>query len=226
MAGFLHHVTQLSGQIQFAGLGHAVCDPDTGELIPLASGDVISVSVRDVIAGRRGAPGELRGRFDTGQQIGTLLCNSQSGVFGTMTALPNKQMLLPLGFRQDIERGAAEILTTVSGTEPQAYSVEIEEIRDHDAAMRNLIVHVTDPALLAQTGGIVQGMSGSPIIQNGRLIGAVTHVFVRDPTRGYGIFAENMYAQTAAQAVTAEKEAAGARAAAAGSQQEPAASGT
>ena len=218
-----YYLPSATGQIQFAGLGHAVCDPDTGELVPLASGDVIPVSVRDVIAGSRGAPGELRGRFDTGQSIGTLLSNSASGVFGTMTALPQKQMLMPLGFRQDIERGAATILTTVSGNTPQEFAVEIEEIRGRDAAMRNLIVHVTDPALLAQTGGIVQGMSGSPIIQNGRLVGAVTHVFVRDPTRGYGIFAENMYAQTAAQAVSAEREAAGEQAAAAGSQQKPAA---
>lgn len=200
------------GQIQFAGLGHAVCDPDTGEQIPLASGDVIAVSVRDVISGAAGAPGELRGRFDAGTAVGVLQSNHAAGVFGLMHTLPQKQMQMPLGFRQDVKRGPAQIFTTIDGTAPQAYSVEIEEIRSNDAAMRNLIVRVTDPVLLEKAGGIVQGMSGSPIIQDGRLIGAVTHVFVRDPTRGYGIFAENMYAQTASQAVSAET-AAGAQAA-------------
>ncbi len=195
------------GSVQFAGLGHAVCDADTGELIPLGSGDVIAVSVKDVRRGSAGAPGELKGRFDTGRAIGTLMSNHANGVFGTVYALPEKQILLPLGFAQDIRRGDAQIFTTISGAEPKAYSVEIEEIRSNDPAMRNLVLHVTDPELLEKAGGIVQGMSGSPIIQDGRLIGAVTHVFVKDPTRGYGIFAENMYAQTASQAVAAEKAA-------------------
>ena len=203
-----------TGGVQFAGLGHAVCDPDTGERIPLGSGDVIPVTVSSVTAGRRGTPGELHGQFHTAQSIGTLQSNDASGVYGVLSSLPPHQELLPLGFRQDISCGEAMIYTTVRGDTPQAYRVEIEEIRDRDTAMRDLVVHVTDPALLAATGGIVQGMSGSPIIQNGRLIGAVTHVFVRDPTRGYGIFAENMYAQTASEAVSAEQEAAGAASAA------------
>ena len=187
-----------AGKIRFAGLGHAVCDPDTGEQIPLASGDVIAVSVKDVRAGSAGRPGELRGSFETGDSIGTLLANTPSGVFGMMQALPQRQKRVPLGFRQDIRRGEAVIYTTVDGTQPHPYTVEIEEIRSADESLRDLVIHVTDPALLELTGGIVQGMSGSPIVQNGRLIGAVTHVFVQDPTRGYGIFAEHMYAQTAA----------------------------
>ena len=195
-----YYAASPSGQIQFAGLGHAVCDADTGGQIPLASGDVLAVEVNDVIAGAAGKPGELRGRFDTGEGIGTLLANTAYGVFGTMRRMPPHTFLLPLGFRQDISRGEAEIWTTVQGDTPRAYRVEIEEIRGDDTAMRNLILRVTDPELLRETGGIVQGMSGSPIVQNGRLIGAVTHVFVKDPTRGYGIFAENMYAQTAALA--------------------------
>ena len=187
-----------SGQIRFAGLGHAVCDPDTGEQIPLASGDVIAVSVNDVVSGSAGKPGELRGRFETGASIGTLLANTPSGVFGIMDALPQRQKLLPIGFRQDITRGEAEIYTTLDGDAPCAFTVEIEEIRSDDNAQRDLVIRVTDPALLELTGGIVQGMSGSPIVQHGRLVGAVTHVFVRDPTRGYGILAEHMYVQTAA----------------------------
>ena len=192
-----------AGQITFAGLGHAVCDPDTGELIPLGSGDVITVSVNDIVSGSAGKPGELRGKFDVGERIGTLSANTECGIFGSLRRLPRKQIRAPLGCRQDISRGEAVIYTTVDGTAPQAYSVEIEEIRGEDAAMRNLVIHVTDPALLEATGGIVQGMSGSPILQNGRLIGAVTHVFIKDPTRGYGIFAENMYAQTADLAAAA-----------------------
>ncbi len=187
-----------SGQIRFAGLGHAVCDPDTGEQIPLASGDVISVTVNDVVSGSAGKPGELRGRFETGGSIGTLLANTPSGVFGLMKKLPKQKARLPIGFRQDITRGEAEIYTTVDGDAPRPFAVEIEEIRSDDNAQRDLVIHVTDPALLELTGGIVQGMSGSPIVQHGRLVGAVTHVFVRDPTRGYGILAEHMYVQTAA----------------------------
>lgn len=191
------------GQISFAGLGHAVCDADTGSQIPLASGDVIAVSVRDIVSGHAGKPGELLGRFDIGESIGTLSANTSCGIFGTLIQPPQKQLSVPLGFRQDISRGPAVMYTTLDGSSPQPYSIEIEEIRGEDAALRNLVIHVTDPALLEHAGGIVQGMSGSPILQNGRLIGAVTHVFVRDPTRGYGIFAENMYAQTASLAASA-----------------------
>ena len=198
-----YYTRAASGQITFAGLGHAVCDADTGAQIPLASGDVIAVSVRDIVSGSAGKPGELLGRFDIGEQIGTLSANTPSGVFGSLVRLPRKQLSVPLGFRQDISRGEAVMYTTLDGTAPQPYSIEIEEIRDDDSALRNLVIHVTDPALLHNAGGIVQGMSGSPIVQNGRLVGAVTHVFVRDPTRGYGIFAENMYAQTAALAASA-----------------------
>lgn len=192
-----YYTQSATGQVQFAGLGHAVCDTDTGEQIPLASGDVVGVSVTDILKGSAGVPGELRGTFDTGCSIGTLLANTRSGVFGTMNALPDGARRLPIGLRQDVKRGAAEICTTLHGAVPRSYDVEIEEIRGNDPALRNLVIRVTDPALLRDAGGIVQGMSGSPIVQNGRLIGAVTHVFVKDPTRGYGIFAENMFAQTA-----------------------------
>lgn len=210
-----YYTQSATGAVQFAGLGHAVCDTDTGRLLPLASGDVISVTVTDVIKGSAGVPGELRGRFDTARSIGTLLANTASGVFGTMDSLPDGARAVPLGFRQDVKRGAAVIYATLHGDAPRAYDVEIEEIRGSDPALRNLILRVTDPELLREAGGIVQGMSGSPIVQNGQLIGAVTHVFVKDPTRGYGIFAENMFAQTASLA-DAESPAAAALSPAAG----------
>ncbi len=189
-----------NGLSYFAGLGHPVCDIDTGQQIPLASGDVIGAQVSDIRIGTPGNPGALRGTFDTSHAIGTLLSNAGSGVYGTMTDIPAQKQTVELGFRQDIHEGEAELYTTLSGNTPQRFTVEIETIRPNDSGMRNLVVHVTDPDLLSQTGGIVQGMSGSPILQDGKLIGAVTHVFVKDPTRGYGIFAEHMYAQTTAQA--------------------------
>lgn len=188
------------GQIRFAGLGHAVCDTDTGERIPLASGDVAAVDIREIVRGTAGRPGELRGIFDPHRNTGTVLANTAGGVFGTVDALPDKQLAVPIAGRHEIRRGPAVIYTTLHGTQPQAYAAEIEEIRSNDPNLRDLVVRATDPRLLEAAGGIVQGMSGSPIVQDGRLAGAVTHVFVRDPTRGYGIFAENMYAQTAAQA--------------------------
>ncbi len=184
-----------TGTVDFAGLGHAVCDADTGEQIPLASGDVIPVRVTEILAGTAGKPGELRGVFDTAHSIGTLLSNRECGVFGNMNRLPENAVSVPLGYRQDVHRGEAYIYTTLDGTKPQAYAVEIEEIRRNDENMRDLILHVTDETLLEKTGGIVQGMSGSPILQDGKLVGAVTHVFVKDPTRGYGIFAENMHSE-------------------------------
>ena len=189
-----------NGTVRFAGLGHAVCDPDTGEQIPLASGDVLHADVTDVLAGCAGRPGELRGRFDTDSAIGTLLSNSASGVFGVLSALPHPDRdPIPLGYQQDIRLGEAEMYTTVLGDAPAAYTIEIEEIHGGASGTRNLVVHVTDETLLEKSGGIVQGMSGSPIVQDGRLVGAVTHVFVKDPTRGYGILAENIYAQTASE---------------------------
>ena len=199
-----YYTPPVNGQVQFGGLGHAVCDADTGEQIPLRSGDVAAVSISEVIAGTAGKPGELRGGFDEKAGTGTLLENTPCGVFGIMDALPRRRLLLPLGSAQDIRRGDAVIWTTLHGTEPEAFTVRIEEIRSGHREYRDLVLRVTDERLLRETGGIVQGMSGSPIVQDGRLVGAVTHVFVRDPTRGYGIFAENMYGEACRLPQTAE----------------------
>ncbi len=181
-----------TGAAGFAGLGHAVCDADTGEQIPLGSGDVIPVRVTEVIPGTAGKPGELRGIFDPERSIGTLLANTACGIFGSLDALPPDAQPVKVAYSQDIRRGEAYLYTTLHGETPSAYTVEIEELRRNDTAFRDLVIRVTDETLLAETGGIVQGMSGSPIMQDGKLVGAVTHVFVKDPTRGYGIFAEHM----------------------------------
>ncbi|MEE5992860.1 MAG: SpoIVB peptidase [Oscillospiraceae bacterium] len=175
----------------FGGLGHPICDPDTGEMIPLASGEADMVTISGAIAGSAGIAGQLQGYFSGDAPIGTLYDNSRYGVFGKLNQVPNVPSI-PMALKQEITLGEAVILTTVSGDIPQAYTVEIVSI-DYTDDTRNMVIEVTDERLLQQTGGIVQGMSGSPLLQNGRMIGAVTHVFVSNPAQGYGIFAENMY---------------------------------
>ena len=180
----------------FAGLGHPICDADTGELVPVSSGEAVPVEVSGTKRGEKGIPGELLGTFRRGEKLGDLSVNNESGVYGrlspeTLDDLEIKEY--PLGYRQDIKRGDAEIYTTIKGSKPKSYSIEIEDVDyNSDDSAKNMVIRITDPELLEATGGIVQGMSGSPVIQDGKLIGAVTHVFVADPTRGYAIFAENM----------------------------------
>ncbi len=177
----------------FGGLGHGVCDVDTGDLMPLGSGEVVQASILDVVPGTAGSPGELRGSFSSGFSAGLLLKNTTSGVFGLLRTAPVRSGPVEVCPRQEVVAGPALILATLSGNEPAVYSIEIERVSYTDgSASKNMVIRVTDPNLLAITGGIVQGMSGSPILQDGRLVGAVTHVFVNDPQRGYGIFAENM----------------------------------
>lgn len=176
----------------FAGLGHAICDVDTGEVMPLQEGDIVRVAINGVSKGEKGQPGELKGYFMRGSNWGRLFSNTDTGVFGMLQSLPTGNAV-PVAMKQQVHEGSASILCTLDGATPKAYSVVIERVHFNDTSdTKNMIVRVTDPTLLAATGGIVQGMSGSPILQDGRLAGAVTHVFINDPTRGYGIFAENM----------------------------------
>ena len=177
----------------FAGLGHPISDSDTGESIALRSGEIVPCEITGCSKGTAGSPGELKGRFLSSRAIGSIRINGENGVYGT-TRTPFTGQTMEVAFAQEVETGSAEIWSTVSGGAPRAYRVQIERISDADAK-RNMVLRVTDPALLAQTGGIVQGMSGSPIVQNGRLVGAATHVLVNDPTRGYGIFAQTMLEQ-------------------------------
>lgn len=176
----------------FGGLGHAVCDVDTGATMPLGSGEVVPARVFGIVPGQAGTPGELKGCFEPGS-LGRLTINGEEGLYGVLSLYPVGAVSLPAAGRQEVEEGAAQILCTLDGIRPRYYDVVIEQVRRGGMnASRNMVVRVTDPDLLALTGGIVQGMSGSPIIQNGKLVGAVTHVLVDDPTKGYGIFAENM----------------------------------
>ena len=188
----------------YAGLGHAVCDPDTGEQLTVSEGEVVPARIYDVRKSVKGTPGELRGGFDLGK-LGTLLINGNDGLYGTLRTFPVEGQTMPIAMRQEVHTGKATVLTTVTGTHAAAYEVMVEQVRyNASASGHHMVIRVTDEALLSATGGIVQGMSGSPLIQNGKLIGAITHVLVDDPTRGYAIFAENML-ETAQGVADSEK---------------------
>lgn len=177
----------------FGGLGHGICDVDTGALLPLSRGDIIKVNINGISKGMRGNPGELKAYFLEGEPIGILTENSYSGVYGKLNTKISQKDALPVAMKQQVKKGKAQILTTTLGSEPEYYDIDITHINYNEKqASKNMIIKITDDKLLNQTGGIIQGMSGSPIIQNGMLIGAVTHVFVNDPQKGYAIFAENM----------------------------------
>ena len=175
----------------FGALGHGVNTPQ-GELLTMKEGRVYSASVAGVIRGTSGEPGQLLGSLESRVPVGTLEKNTDRGIFGTVQ-IPWAGQEITVAAPGEVKTGEATILATVTGKQRQEYSVEILKIYPGSRqAGRNMLLRVTDPALLEATGGIVQGMSGSPIIQDGKLVGAVTHVLVNDPTTGYGIFIENM----------------------------------
>lgn len=182
----------------FVGLGHPICDADTGGIVPVHSGEAVPVEITEVRRGTNGIPGELRGSFIKGESFGSLECNRASGIYGRLSpeavsALSKCCEEYRMAYRQEITEGPAEIYSTVSGKSPEKYSIEIERVDyGNKGNSKDMVIRITDKRLLDSSGGIVQGMSGSPIIQNGKLAGAVTHVFVSDPSRGYGIFAESM----------------------------------
>ena len=179
----------------FGALGHGVTDVDTGRLLPLDRGSIMDASVKAVKKGERAAPGELKGDFDLTRDCGTLYANTESGIFGTLApqdAEKRSGKAYPIAKRDEVKTGPATILATVNGNETREYAIEIEKVYAASGTSRNMLLRVTDEALLAQTGGVVQGMSGSVIVQNDRIVGAVTHVLLDDPSRGYGIFIGNM----------------------------------
>ena len=163
----------------FGALGHGISDVDTAKLMPLQSGALLYSEVTDVRKGEKGTPGELHGAFQAQRELGELSANTASGVFGTLTDESLLQGLqpVPVAARSQVQTGAATILSNISGDQVEEYSVEIVHLYPANSGdTRNLMLRVTDPRLLETTGGIVQGMSGSPILQNGKLVGAVTHV--------------------------------------------------
>ena len=185
----------------FGALGHSVSEVETGTLMPLAAGAIMPASVKSVRKGAAGAPGELQGEFDFTKKIGTLFSNTMTGVFGHASdpAVFSQMAPLPIGTAGDLALGAAKIRANVEGTDIQEFDIEISRIFS-GGDDRNMMITVTDPALIARTGGIVQGMSGSPILQNGKIVGAVTHVLINNPERGYGISIERMVGNAFAKA--------------------------
>ena len=175
----------------FGGLGHGICDSDSGEVISMATGEVCGVILGGIHKGESGKPGELCGVL-TDKDLGDITVNCECGVFGILTDIPSSAQTISVGRRDQVTEGEATIISTLKNGKTAEYKIEIYDVdRDSDGS-KSFRIRVTDETLKALTGGIVRGMSGSPIIQNGRLIGAVTHVLVADPTEGYGIFIENM----------------------------------
>ena len=176
----------------FAGLGHGIKDTDTQQDIRLLSGEIVPVSIVGLTKSKNGETGELKGSFLTDIPMGKVLANSANGVYGTIFAPPATNMM-EVATPQEVTAGPAQIITTINGTKAKTYDIIIEKIALTTSNQnKNMVIRITDEELLSLTGGIVQGMSGSPIIQNGKLVGAVTHVFVNQVERGYGVFAQNM----------------------------------
>jgi len=180
----------------FGALGHGITDAETGLIVPIERGEILESSILGVRVGKAGAPGELKGVFNEDSIIGIIKKNTEYGIYGKISN--NAEFIkslrrYPISLRSEIKEGPAYILSNIEGRKVKKYSVEIQKVSRHSInGTKGMVIKVTDKDLLSATGGIVQGMSGSPIIQNGKLVGAVTHVLVNDPTRGYGIFIEAM----------------------------------
>ena len=190
-------VTYVDMNGSFGALGHGISDSDTGRLVDAKGGELYRTEILGIEKGMPGNPGVMSGMiyYGPGTKMGEVSSNTEEGIFGTVNARFMETAgaeAIPIGFRQDVKKGNAVIRSSVSG-EVKDYAIEIQKV-DHAAIQKNkgMTIKVVDEELLELTGGIVQGMSGSPIIQDGKLVGAVTHVLVNDPTAGYGIFIENM----------------------------------
>lgn len=186
-------LTYVRKNLRFGSLGHPICDAK-GNIVECKNGGVFKCSIDGVVKGKKGAAGELRGNFSFDNRLGVLYLNNKYGAFGTFNTLPKYcGELISVADVSEVHPGRAEIWCTLDGSERKSYKIEIVKAAMQNSANdRGMVVHVTDSELLEKTGGIVQGMSGSPIVQDGKLVGAVTHVFVNDPTRGYGIYAKWM----------------------------------
>ncbi len=178
----------------FASLGHGICDDETSELLAIEKAEITRVEIAGITKSSSGNPGSINGYFDDDPPIGTATVNNGCGLFGSLQYIPTSQQPVEIANIQDIYKGKAQILCTLDNGAPKLYDIEITGIDyDEKNKTKNLQILATDERLLSRTGGIVQGMSGSPILQNGKLVGAVTHVLLTNSAKGYGIFAQNMF---------------------------------
>lgn len=177
---------------KFGALGHEIIDSSSGKLVDSISGEIFESSITSITPSRNGTPGEKNASFNSSEIIGSILENTNKGIFGTYDYTFDTTKLYKVAEFDEIKKGTAKIKTVISGTEVKEYDINILKVSVTNDKTRNIIFEITDKNLLAKTGGIIQGMSGSPIIQNGYIIGAVTHVVVDDPTKGYGILITNM----------------------------------
>lgn len=187
-------VTFISENGEFGGLGHGICCKESGKLAPLADGHVCGVEIKGIKKGCAGTPGEIRGAFNA-ERNGTISANTSAGVFGLYAEAPAGTLYgkTPVASPSELHLGSATIISTLGNDGPKEYRVEITSVFEPRAQTeKGFAIKITDPELIERTGGIVQGMSGSPVLQDGKLVGAVTHVMVNDPTCGYGIFITTM----------------------------------
>ncbi|MDE7087244.1 MAG: PDZ domain-containing protein [Clostridia bacterium] len=178
---------------KFGSLGHPVSN-ENGGLVDINGGCLYGCTIYDVKKGMRGNPGELKGMFENSNMLGVIKSNTKCGIFGDVSPEFDVSKLTKVekGSIDDVTIGKAYIYSTLQGSESQKYEISIVKVDAANKDNRNFVIKISDKSILEKSGGIVQGMSGSPIVQNGKLIGAVTHVFVNDPTRGYGIAIDNM----------------------------------
>ena len=191
---FLNEETQT-----FAGLGHAITDIDTGDIIQTSSGEIDNVSIVSIVKGQKEEPGKIQGTIMQNSSIGNIYKNTKYGIYGIIKNVENLKIdyskKVNVATRQEIQLGEATILSDIDG-KLKEYNVEIQKTYlNNNYDNKSMVIKVTDQELLNKTGGIVQGMSGSPIMQNGKLIGAITHVFIKDASIGYGVFADRMLAE-------------------------------
>ncbi len=188
--GTITYYDRASGK--FGALGHPINDVDTGKEMEIKGGEILSASIDHAEKGQKGKPGSLQGNINYSDVLGYVEENDENGIYGTMTKEIGGEYV-PIGYKSLVEEGDAVILSNITSENVERYTIHIDSINRYNTSRnKNFVISVTDKKLIDKTGGIIQGMSGCPIIQNGRLIGAVTHVFVNNPTKGYGIFIENM----------------------------------
>ncbi|MEG1706661.1 MAG: SpoIVB peptidase S55 domain-containing protein, partial [Clostridia bacterium] len=188
-------LTFVKTDMRYGALGHPICDQN-GEIISTRNGNIYNASISGVIKGEKGKAGELRGTFAVEEKIGSLVNNCKYGVYGKLDSLPtelSKKDLIKVASPYEVKPGKATVYSTLDENGRMEYEIEIVKVSTQNMkGDKGLVLRVSDTRLLEKTGGIVQGMSGSPIVQNGKLVGAVTHVFINDPTKGYGVLGQWM----------------------------------